>query len=185
MTTDAHAASDAAGDGHGALQGETSDRFSPTQAVAAPYYLGRAALLALLIVAWATAMRAIPKWASVENWGALLAALLLALGIARRALIIASTRYTIDAQRITIKRGLIGKQVRSLELFRVQDVNFDQRWWQALLGFGSLRIMSSGSYHPLVLLEGIRDGLARRERLTRIATAARRQQGVREVTVGQ
>ncbi|EQD37576.1 membrane-flanked domain protein, partial [mine drainage metagenome] len=66
-----------------------------------------------------------------------------------------------------MRRGVFGREVKSLELFRVQDINFVQSWWQELLGIGTLVIMTSDQYHPREVLVGIEHGIEVRDMLTR------------------
>ncbi len=158
---------------------------SPSQAIYAPYYAAHGLAFILIIFAGIQSMRLFPADAHVLWWCEIIASALVILGVFTHAISVTFTRYTLDSKRLTMRYGFIGRSIKSLELFRIQDVNFLQSWWQELLGIGSLVILTSDQYHPREILVGVRNGAELREQLTGAATAIRRSTGIREITVGK
>lgn len=170
------------------LENSTSDSvfdISPSQAIYAPYYAAHAIAFGLIIFAGIRSMHLFPAYAHVLWWCEIVASALVILGVFTHAISVTFTRYTLDSKRLTMRYGFIGRSIKSLELFRIQDVNFLQSWWQELLGIGSLVILTSDQYHPREILVGVRNGAELREQLTGAATAIRRSTGIREITVGK
>lgn len=158
---------------------------SPSQAIYAPYYAAHGLAFLLIIAAGVESMRLFPALAHVLWWCEIVASALVVVGIFTHAVSVTFTRYTLDSKRLTMRYGFFGRSITSLELFRIQDVNFVQTWWQEMLGIGTLVILTSDQYHPREVLVGVRNGPELREQLTRAATAIRRNVGIREITVGK
>lgn len=162
---------------------------TPSQAVAAPYYLTLAALALILFRTLHYVRYYFPhplRTVTTELvWAALaLAGLMVVLYAVKRFVRIASTVYTIDDARITSRSGIITKVISSIELYRVQDVTLVQPWWQAMLGIGTIVLFTSDTYHPRVTLVGMDNPTQLRASLNVHANDLRQQRGVREVTVG-
>ena len=158
---------------------------TPSMAIYAPYYLTHGALLAVIVFLTYRMMLFLPAHAHAVMWAGLAASLLAIGSIVGRALQVNFTRYVLDAKRLTMQFGIIGRGITSIELFRIQDVNFEQTWWHGLFGIGTLVILTSDPYHPQAILVGVRDGARLREQVTDAATAIRMKAGVHEITVGQ
>lgn len=158
---------------------------SPSQAIYVPYYAARACMLAVAVGLGIWLTRAFPGATKPIAWAEVVIIGWLTFSVLSRALSVNFTRYTLDEKRLTIQSGLVGRNVKSVELFRIQDVNFMQNGWQGLFGIGALVILTSDQYHPREVLFGVRDGIALREQITDAATAIRTKAGVHEITVGQ
>ncbi|HET6147970.1 MAG TPA: PH domain-containing protein [Polyangia bacterium] len=76
-----------------------------------------------------------------------------------------TTRYRLTNQRLTIESGLFSRRVDDVDLRSVQDVALEQSVLERLLGVGRLEIVSSDPTRPRLVLSGINDPLAVRERL--------------------
>ncbi len=171
-----------------ALDTEPSDSafdISPSQAIYAPYYAAHGLAFVLIVAAGIESMRLFPAYAPILWWCEVIASALVAIGIFTHAISVTFTRYTLDSKRLTMRCGFLGRSIKSLELFRIQDVNFIQNWWQEMLGIGTLVILSSDQYHPREILVGVRNGPELRDQLTSVATTIRRNTGIREITVGK
>jgi membrane protein YdbS with pleckstrin-like domain len=98
--------------------------------------------------------------------GAVLFFSLLRLGrVVLRYLQLKTTRYRLTNQRLTIESGLFSRRVDDVDLRSVQDVGLAQSLFERLLGVGRLEIISSDPTRPRLVLSGISDPLAVRERL--------------------
>jgi membrane protein YdbS with pleckstrin-like domain len=81
-----------------------------------------------------------------------------------------SVRYSLSASRLEIERGLLGRRLESMELWRVRDVVLDQSLLQRLRGVGRLTLYSTDRVEPVLsigpvagareLFERVRDGVA-------------------------
>ncbi len=105
--------------------------------------------------------------------------------IAWRYLCTFLTVITIDEERITVREGVLTKEVSSLELFRIQDVTFVQSWWQQFLGIGSVIVHTSDTVNPRWRLPGMRHAEQLRANLNRAAIALRDHKGYREINMGR
>jgi uncharacterized membrane protein YdbT with pleckstrin-like domain len=85
--------------------------------------------------------------------------------VALRYLQLKTTRYRLTNQRLTIESGLFSRRVDDVDLRSVQDVGLAQSVLERLLGVGRLEIISSDPTRPRLVLFGIGDPLAVRERL--------------------
>ena len=86
--------------------------------------------------------------------------------------------YRITSDRIELESGILRKQVRNLDLWRVQDLVFEQGLMQRLLGLGSVRVTSSDRDTPHVRIGPIRRPRQLYDLLKRAALDADRRRGV-------
>ncbi len=86
--------------------------------------------------------------------------------------------YRITSDRIELESGILRKQVRNLDLWRVQDLALDQGLMQRLLGLGYVRVTSSDRDIPHVLVGPIRRPRQLCDLLKRAALDADRRRGV-------
>lgn len=66
-----------------------------------------------------------------------------------------SIRYRISNYRIDFERGLLGKQIDTMELWHVDDIKFQQSLTQRLLGVGTITIYSDDQTTPSLPLRGL------------------------------
>jgi len=156
---------------------------SPSLAMATPQVV----VAVLLLLAWIAVdavviHRILPALAPDALWVGALVVLLLPM---RHIWRIVVTQVLIDGERIVRRRGWPGRHEESLEIFRIQDVNWDQSWWEGLLGIGTITLLGSDQYHAVWRLNGVANGGALRLELTRRAVAVRQAKGMRELTVGR
>jgi uncharacterized membrane protein YdbT with pleckstrin-like domain len=82
---------------------------------------------------------------STLRWFALLGVtLLLLVYIDVRYIVWRSENYTLTDERVIVRRGVVGKFIRSTSMSRVQDVTTRQRLLGRLFNFGSVEIESAG-----------------------------------------
>lgn len=101
-----------------------------------------------------------------------------------RAVETACTTIAIDAERLTLREGVLTKTTSSVELFRMLDVTLVQPWWQRLLGIGKLVIHTGDASHPQLVLEGMQNAEWLRDTLNRAVIDIRERKGMREITMG-
>jgi membrane protein YdbS with pleckstrin-like domain len=76
---------------------------------------------------------------------------------------IKTTIYTVTTQRIIIETGIATKSVEDIDLRYVDDTQFQQSFFQRLLGIGSVTIISSDKVAPNYMLYGVPDPRGLRE----------------------
>jgi uncharacterized membrane protein YdbT with pleckstrin-like domain len=113
-------------------------------------------------------------------WGVLLLAVGIGLILLLRAWYqVASTRYRLTTQRLFVQKGLIGKQLEEVELFRVKDVTLSQGMLQRMLDVGTVVVLSTDDTAPRLELAGIPQPMAVKETLRGAFRAARQREGMR------
>lgn len=108
-----------------------------------------------------------------------------ALVVTRLVVRVATTRIEVDDRRIVLTEGIMERKQSSLELIRVQDVTADVRWWEGMLGIGTVIIDSSDPVNHHWEFEGLPDADRFRDVLNKASFAARNQYGVRETNIGR
>jgi len=114
-------------------------------------------------------------------------AILIALGLivlsipVLRALTI---RYRITNYRIDYERGLIGKDIDTLELWHVEDIHFHQTIFDRLLGIGSINVISHDQTTPNLLMHSLPHCRTLFEQLKQRIIAVKRQRGVVKMDTG-
>jgi len=105
--------------------------------------------------------------------------------VAYAVTITATTQIVIDRARVRFSYGLVTREITSIELFRIQNVHAVSTWWQAVLGFGTIVLETSDSWHPVWRMPGISDPAELRDRINRLAVDLRTTRGIGEVNVGR
>jgi membrane protein YdbS with pleckstrin-like domain len=77
----------------------------------------------------------------------------MALQIGRRAQHIRITTQTID-----IERGIFGRAINTIQLWRVRDIDFDQTFFERLLGIARIHVISQDAEQPKLTLFGMPGG---------------------------
>lgn len=94
-----------------------------------------------------------------------------------------SRSITIEPARLTFRRGVLNREVRSLEMTRVKNVSSYQRWWQRPFGIGTVVVESTDWGNRLFMMEGMSDPHELRERILRAGVASRQFYGTTETWV--
>lgn len=95
-------------------------------------------------------------------------------GIAWTYLSHATKRYKITTRRVEFERGVLAKDVDSLELWRVLDVRFKQSVADRLLGNAKIILLGTDQTHAQLVLHGLPEPRKLFERLRDAVEVARR-----------
>ncbi|SOF01914.1 PH domain-containing protein [Burkholderia sp. OK233] len=153
----------------------------PSQIVNLPTYIKGGVGV---IVVFAAYLCAQTRW-PVPWFAPVVALLAIVAGVLVVYLRTANTEIVIDAARITRKQGILGRRMRSLEPFRIQDVTSLHHWWQRPFGIGTVLVLTSDSNNPQWRLPGMRGAEQLRGELNLAAITLRDAQGIREVNMGR
>jgi membrane protein YdbS with pleckstrin-like domain len=78
---------------------------------------------------------------------------LLVLHIARK-----STRIRITTSTIDIESGVFGKDISTMQLWRIRDIDFHQSFMERVLGVARIHVVSQDAQEPSVMLRGLPAG---------------------------
>ncbi len=84
-----------------------------------------------------------------------------------------TTRFKITLRRVEYERGILRKEVDSLEMWRILDVRYSQTIFDRLTGNGRVTLISTDQTDPELLLYGMPDHRKLFERLRDAVQAAR------------
>ena len=93
--------------------------------------------------------------------------------------IVKSIRYRISNYRIDYERGIISKDINTLELWHVEDIAFHQSILGRILGIGTISVVSHDDNMPDLEMRGLPDARKLLEELKQRIIAVKRRQGVR------
>jgi uncharacterized membrane protein YdbT with pleckstrin-like domain len=94
------------------------------------------------------------------------------------------THYKITSQRVVIERGVLGKRMEQIDLYRVVDYVVEKPFGQRLVGTGNLILESMDKTTPEIRIDGIKtDVTALYERLRYSTEQEKRKRGVRVMDV--
>ncbi len=86
--------------------------------------------------------------------------------------------YSLTNERIKITKGMIGKDIESFELIRVQDMDITQSLGERIMGIGDIRISGADASNPTVVLRNIHQPNEVYEILRKTWLAARKKYGL-------
>jgi membrane protein YdbS with pleckstrin-like domain len=89
-----------------------------------------------------------------------------------------SQRWKLTSKRIEIERGLFGKRVDTLELWRVRDVELRQSALDRFLGVSSILVTAHDGSYPALEIRGVPGDRTIYDRLMTAVMQARQQRGV-------
>jgi PH (Pleckstrin Homology) domain-containing protein len=114
-----------------------------------------------------------------------LVSILLGLGLPFMPILYAKTiRYRISNYRIDYERGLISKDIDTLELWHVEDLHFHQSLLDRMMGVGTIHVTSRDEKLPELFLRGLPNPRPIYETLKQRVIAVKRTQGVMKVDPG-
>ena len=148
------------------------------QAKAVMFVLVGIALLALPVLAY------VMPWPWWSWWMTIVSILLAILAIVLPWLITRTTRYRITNYRIDFERGVLTKQIDTLELWHVDDISFEQGLVDRMMNVGSIRILSNDRTTPRLELNGLPNPRAIFDNLRQRVITVKRQRGVIKMDVG-
>ncbi len=153
----------------------------PSQLINLPAFVKGALALIVIAVAdhYINSIQPIPGFVPLILFALVLVGLIVAY------LQVKFTEFIIDAERITLRKGILNRTVQSVELYRIQDVTSLHPWWQRMFGIGAVIVMTSDTNNPVWRLPGMQDAEQLRNELNKAAIALREVKGVREVNMGR
>jgi len=98
-------------------------------------------------------------------------------------LLLKSTQITLTTQRLKIRTGYFSHSLEEIELYRVKDWTASEPFLQRLLGYGSVKVVSSDRTAPEVTFRWIKDASGFAETLRSAVEAVRDQKRVRTLEV--
>lgn len=93
-------------------------------------------------------------------------------------------RYRVSNYRIDFERGLLGKDINTLELWHVEDVSFHQTLFDRILGVGNIKVISHDETMPELILRDIPHSRPLFEQLKQRIIAVKRSRGVVKMDPG-
>lgn len=93
-------------------------------------------------------------------------------------------RYRVTNYRIDYERGLLGKNIDTLELWHVEDVRFNQTLIDRILGVGNITVISHDETMPLLVMHDIPHSRQLFEQLKQRIIAVKRSRGVMKMDPG-
>jgi uncharacterized membrane protein YdbT with pleckstrin-like domain len=90
-----------------------------------------------------------------------------------------NNRYTLTNERLILNKGILSKSTDEIELFRVIDVVLHQRFFQRLVGYGTVTVKSSDG--ETAIMTNLPKAQQRREDLRRLVNRSRSDKGVRTI----
>jgi membrane protein YdbS with pleckstrin-like domain len=149
------------------------------QAKAAMFLIVGLALLALPILA------AVLDWTWWDHrWMTPVAIVLAILAIVLPWLVTRTTRYRITNYRIDFERGVLKKQIDTMELWHVDDISFEQGLVDRIMNVGSIKILSDDRTTPQLELHGLPNPRAIFDNLRQRIITVKRQRGVIKMDLG-
>ena len=144
-------------------------------------FLGRlvfGGLLGVGIIVGAVELRA-------QGWWVPLAGVVLAAAVvAMPAFLIRSVRYRVSNYRIDYERGVLSKDIDTLELWHVEDLKFHQSLLDRLLRIGAITVVSHDETTPRLLLRALPNPRPVFETLKQRIITVKRQRGVIKLDAG-
>jgi uncharacterized membrane protein YdbT with pleckstrin-like domain len=89
-----------------------------------------------------------------------------------------NTRLTVTNERVTLRRGILSKNIREVFLSDIRSVQINQRFLQRIMGTGHIEVASAGSSDAEILIDGIPQAYS----VKKIIDEHRRGQNMREKT---
>ncbi|HWE03984.1 MAG TPA: PH domain-containing protein [Tepidisphaeraceae bacterium] len=93
-------------------------------------------------------------------------------------------RYRVTNYRIDYERGFIGKDIDTLELWHVEDIQFHQTYRDRLLAMGTITVISHDLTTPRLVMHSLPNSRHLFDQLKQRIIAVKRQRGVLKVDSG-
>jgi uncharacterized membrane protein YdbT with pleckstrin-like domain len=140
------------------------------------------ALMVILIVAIGVVAGGIhsPGFDKASPFILLLSVVPLSMAVARY-LQTKSKTYELTTERVKISQGVFSKVTDTLELYRVKDIETHQPFLYRLVGLENVRLNTSDTSSPFVLIGAIPAGVALADKIRNQVEIIRTQKGVREI----
>ncbi len=95
-----------------------------------------------------------------------------------------TVRYRVTNYRIDFERGLLSKNIDTLELWHVEDLSFHQSLIDRMLGVGNITVISHDKTMPRLVLASLPNPRHLYEQLKQRVIAVKRQRGVIKMDAG-
>jgi uncharacterized membrane protein YdbT with pleckstrin-like domain len=89
-------------------------------------------------------------------------------------------RYTLTNERLIKESGILSKSRDEIELFRIKDTKVKSNFFQRLVGYGDIEVMST-DVTDIFLMENIPDAMAKREKIRALSNYSRETKGIRTI----
>ena len=123
-------------------------------------------------------------WFAMPSWGWVVAIALALVCLLIPYLMIKAVRYRITNYRIDYERGLLSKNIDTLELWHVEDINFHQSVIDRIVNTGDITVLSHDDTTPKLQLNGIPNPRPLFESLKQRIIAVKRPRGVIKMDTG-
>jgi len=124
------------------------------------------------------------KW-SWWPWWATLLVVLIGIGLFFIPVIMSkSIRYRVTNYRIDFERGILSKNIDTMELWHVEDLSFHQSLIDRILGVGNVTVLSHDETMPKLVLASVPNPRHLYEQLKQRVIAVKRQRGVIKMDPG-
>lgn len=149
-----------------------------------PSWTGRAGaiFISFIVAALLVVVPIILQLAGHGQWWLIAGGVVLAIVVLMlQVLLQRSLRYRITNYRIDFQRGLLTRQIDSLELWYVDHINFRQGLLERIIGVGTIELSTDDERMPRLVMRSIPGGMQVFEHLKTSALAAKRQRGLIEL----
>jgi len=120
-----------------------------------------------------------------EGWWVPVVGLVLALGVMALPIIrVRSIRFRIANYRIDYERGVFSKDIDTLELWHVEDLQFHQSLLDRIMGIGEITVVSHDESTPRLRLRALPHPRSIFETLKQRIISVKRQRGVIKLDAG-
>lgn len=138
----------------------------------------------IVLIAAAIAIPVVLKPNSIPWWAYLILAVIGLCMILVPLIRSKTVRYRISNYRIDFERGLLGKDIDTLELWHVEDIRFHQSLIDRMLGVGNITVVSHDETMPMLVMHDIPHSRELFEQLKQRIIAVKRSRGVIKMDPG-
>ncbi|WP_251330109.1 PH domain-containing protein [Haloplanus pelagicus] len=85
-----------------------------------------------------------------------------------------NTDYVVTDESLYVKKGVLGTNIESVALDKIQNTEYSQSFWGKQFGFGSIDISTAGSSGAEISFQKVKDARSVRETITGLTTETRR-----------
>jgi len=91
---------------------------------------------------------------------------------------ISFTKYTLDEDRLYIKKGFLSTQTDETLLYRILDVKSTQSLWQRIFGVGTVTLFCADQSNPELKLENVKSSQKVHRYLSQVIEERRQNKGI-------
>jgi uncharacterized membrane protein YdbT with pleckstrin-like domain len=141
-------------------------------------------LLGLILIAAAVAIPVMFRQSKFPWWADLALAIVGIIFLLVPVIRTKTVRYRVTNYRIDYERGLLSKNIDTLELWHVEDIRFHQSLFDRMLGVGDVTVISRDDTMPQLDMKAIPNPRPLYEQLKQRVIAVKRQRGVVKMDPG-